>query len=308
MTGRFFVLGLMFCLGGAASAEVTSGVVAMPSAPAVVLWSGGAPGALGSEDKDVPTLTPWLAPADKATGAAMVVCPGGGYHALAPHEGADYARWLNEQGIGAFVLKYRLGSGGYHHPAMLNDVSRAIRMVRANAVEWKIDPKRVGVIGSSAGGHLASTALTHFDAGDVNSADLVKRQSSRPDLGVLIYPVITMRSATHGGSRKNLLGENATEDLVKLLSNDEQVTSDTPQTFIYHTTDDSVVPVENALLFAGALSKVGVPYELHVYPHGKHGIGLGTKEWNPAKRHDWTRACERWLGEMGFGRQHRQGR
>src|SRR6267154_3422 len=220
---------------------------------AMLLWPEGAPGALGKADKDIPTLTPFLPDVDKATGAAMVICPGGGYGMLAPHEGATYAIWLKEQGIAAFVLKYRLGSAGYRHPAMLLDAARAVRLVRANAAEWKLDPKRVGIIGSSAGGHLASTLLTHFDAGKPDAADPIERQSSRPDLGVLCYPVITMGEFTHQGSKKNLLGTNASPELVQLLSNELQVTPSTPPCFIFHTYEDKSVPVENSLQFAAAL-------------------------------------------------------
>ncbi len=287
--------------GCMASDEMTSETVA-PTGAAIALWPEGAPGSLGSRDVDTPTLTPWLAPAETATGAAFVVLPGGGYHTLAPHEGADYARWLNEMGISAFVVKYRLGSAGYHHPAMLNDAARAMRMVRANAKEWGVDPGRVGIIGSSAGGHLASTVLTHFNAGDPGSTDTIERQTSRPDLGILCYPVITMGKHTHKGSKENLLGEKPSADLAKFLSNETRVTSSTPPTFIFHTADDTVVPVENALLFSSALATADVPFELHVYPHGKHGIGLGSREWNPQERHPWTEACEAWLREHRFAR------
>src|SRR5687767_12194804 len=155
------------------------------------LWKEGAPGALGSDPKDIPTLTSFLAPKEKATGATIVVCPGGGYGGLAQHEGKDYALFLGEHGINAFVLKYRLGPGGYKHPRMLEDVSRAIRTVRARAAEWKVDPNKIGVMGSSAGGHLASTVLTHFDSGKSEATDPIDRVSSRPDLGILCYPVIT---------------------------------------------------------------------------------------------------------------------
>lgn len=268
--------------------------------PVVRLWQDEAPGALGDKDVDTPTLTLWLADPTSATGAAMLVCPGGGYHALADHEGSDYARWFNEMGISAFVLKYRLGSAGYHHPVMLQDVTRAMRLIRARAGEWGIDKDRVGVIGSSAGGHLASTLLTHYDAGDAQSTDTIERESSRPALGILCYPVITMGEQTHKGSQKNLLGDSPSPELVELLSNEKQVTKDTPPTFIFYTADDTVVPVQNGLLFATALADHDVPFEMHVYPHGKHGIGLGSREWNPAARHDWTRRCETWLKTQGF--------
>ena len=172
------------------------------------LWPGGVPNALGKEDKDIPTLTPYLPEPTNATGAAIVICPGGGYGSLAPHEGVDYARFLNEHGIAGFVLKYRLGSGGYRHPAMLQDAARAVRTIRARAAEWNLDPKRIGIMGSSAGGHLASTLLTHFDSGKTDDNDPIERQSSRPDLGILCYPVITMGEFTHQGSKNNLLGNN----------------------------------------------------------------------------------------------------
>lgn len=268
----------------------------------VPLWPAGAPGALGKEDKDIPTLTPFLTDSGRAIGAGMVVCPGGGYAGLAAHEGKDYALWLNELGITAFVLKYRLGSGGYHHPAMLQDAARAVRLVRSRAAEWKLDPKRIGIMGSSAGGHLASTLLTHFDAGDATAADAVDRQSSRPDLGILCYPVITMGEKTHAGSKKNLLGDNPAPGLVRLLSNELQVTGQTPPTFLFHTAEDAAVPVENSLLFAEALARNHVPFALHVYPKGAHGIGLGTREWNPAARHPWTTQCALWLKAQGFAR------
>jgi acetyl esterase/lipase len=238
------------------------------------LWPDGAPGALGTAAKDIPTLTPFFASPAKATGAAFVICPGGGYGALAPHEGSHYALFLNELGISAFVLKYRLGTGGYKHPAMLNDVNRALRVVRANAAKWQLDPQRIGVMGSSAGGHLASTALTHWDRGDSAAKDPVDRVSSRPDLGILCYPVISMGPGGHAGSRKNLLGENPDAKLIDLLSNEKQVTKDTPPTFIFHTVEDAAVKVENALEFAAALQRHGVPFALHVYPKNQHEIGL----------------------------------
>jgi acetyl esterase/lipase len=266
------------------------------------LWPQGAPGALGSAEKDVPTLTPYFAAPARATGAAVVVCPGGGYGGLAPHEGRDYALWLNELGISAFVLKYRLGSGGYRHPVMLGDAARAVRLVRARAAEWKLDPRRIGIMGSSAGGHLASTLLTHFDAGSADAGDPVDRQSSRPDLGILCYPVITMGEKTHAGSKRNLLGENPSPELVRLLSNELQVTKETPPTFLFHTAEDRAVVVENSLAFADALARNGVPFALHVYPKGPHGIGLGTREWDPAARHPWTTQCALWLKEQGFAR------
>ena len=263
------------------------------------LWPGGAPGALGNADKDIPTLTPYLPADGKATGAAIVICPGGGYGGLAEHEGKDYALWLNDHGLSAFVLKYRLGSQGYRHPRMLEDAARAMRLVRARAAEFQIDPKRVGIMGSSAGGHLASTLLTHFDSGNADATDPIDRQSSRPDLGILCYAVISMGENTHQGSKNNLLGKEPSPELVKLLSNELQVTSQTPPCFIWHTYEDSAVKVENSLEFAAALRKAGVPFDLHIYQQGKHGIGLADKPpfTNP---HPWSRDCLFWLKVQGF--------
>ena len=268
------------------------------------LWGGPAPGAKGEKPTDIPTLTPFLADPASATGAAIVVCPGGGYGGLASHEGADYARWLNEQGISAFVLQYRLGSAGYRHPVMLQDVARAVRLVRSRAGEWKLNVQKIGLMGSSAGGHLTATLVTHFDAGDPKAADPIDQQSSRPDLGILCYPVITLLDSpfTHTGSRKNLLGENPSEALKRELSNELQVTKDTPPCFLFHTWEDKGVPMENSMMFADALRKAGVPFDLHIYQSGPHGIGLGSREWNPANRHPWTRDCAYWLHEHGFGK------
>lgn len=265
------------------------------------LWPQGAPGALGKEPKDIPTLTPYLAPKAQATGAAMVVCPGGGYGALAPHEGHDFALFLNQHGVHAFVLKYRLGSAGYRHPAMLQDVQRAIRLVRARAAEWGVDAQRVGVMGSSAGGHLASTVLTHFDRGQPAAEDPVERESCRPDLGILCYPVISMGPLTHAGSKHNLLGPQPDPELVKLLSNELQVTAETPPCFLWHTAEDPVVKVENALEFAAALSRHKVPFALHVYEKGAHGLGLADKP--PFTRpHPWAQELVRWLQGRQFVR------
>jgi acetyl esterase/lipase len=255
---------------------------------------------LGTSSNDVPTLTPYLPKADQATGAAMVICPGGGYGMLAPHEGNDYALWLNQHGVTCFVLKYRLGSHGYRHPAMLQDAARAVRMVRAKAADWKIDPHRVGIMGSSAGGHLASTLLTHFDAGRADAADPIERESSRPDLGVLCYAVITLEGPhAHGGSRENLLGANPSPELVHSLSNETQVTDQTPPCFIWATDEDKTVPVENSLMFAEALRKNHVPFSLHIYEKGRHGIGLADKP--PfAHPHPWAADCLFWLKIRNF--------
>lgn len=271
---------------------------AEPSEP-VRLWPGAAPGAQGNQPEDIPTLTPYLPDEELASGAAMVICPGGGYGGLANHEGEDYARFLNQYGIAGFVLKYRLGSNGYRHPRMLQDAARAVRTVRHFAEYWRIDPHRIGIMGSSAGGHLASTLLTHFDSGDPEARDPVERQSSRPDLGVLCYPVITMQEFTHAGSRRNLLGDNPDPALLWLLSNELQVTPDTPPCFLWHTAEDAAVPVENSLEFAAALKRAGVPFALHVYEKGRHGLGLADKP--PFDNvHPWARNLVFWLRLHAF--------
>jgi len=265
------------------------------------LWPDGAPGALGNSTNDIPSLTVYRPDPAKATGAAIVVCPGGGYGGLASHEGPDYALFLNQQGITAFVLQYRLGSHGYRHPRMLEDAQRAIRTVRARATDWKVDLNRIGIMGSSAGGHLASTALTHFDSGKSGAADSIDRQSSRPSLGILCYPVITMGTNTHQGSKNNLLGKEPSAELVELLSNEKQVTKDTPPCFIWHTWEDKGVKVENSLEFAAALQRNGVPFDLHVYQKGRHGIGLADKP--PFENvHPWGRDLVFWLKEQGFAK------
>lgn len=272
----------------------------LTAAEPMPLWAEKAPGALGETPKDIPTLTPYLAEKPGAARAAMVICPGGGYGSLADHEGSHYAKFLNEHGISAFVLKYRLGSAGYRHPVMLNDAARAVRIVRARATEWNIDPTKIGIMGSSAGGHLASTLLTHFDAGNAEATDPIDRQSSRPDLGVLCYAVITMGEFTHQGSKKNLLGENPSAELVTLLSSELQVKESTPPCFIWHTWEDKAVPIENSLQFANALQKNKIPFDLHIYQKGGHGIGLGKPNKETNQRHPWTQDLVFWLKAQGW--------
>jgi len=258
-----------------------------------LLWPGGAPGALGTEDIDKPSLAPYLVPAGRGTGTAVVVCPGGGYSGLSmDKEGDQIARWLNSLGVTAFVLKYRLGPK-YHHPVELGDAQRAIRTVRSKAPEYRLLPDRIGIMGFSAGGHLASTAGTHFDAGDSGASDPIDRLSSRPDFLVLCYPVISFGEFAHQGSKRNLLGENPDPKLVESLSNEMQVTARTPPTFLFHTTTDASVPVENSVMFYAALRKAGVPAELHIYERGPHGVGLAQTDealssW-PARLADWLR-------------------
>src|SRR5688572_14413298 len=269
-----------------------------PNQPAPIpLWANGAPGAKGDAPEDVPSVQLYQPPADKASGAAIVVCPGGDYGHLARHEGHDIAVWLNGIGVTAVVLKYRLGPK-YQHPAMMQDALRAIRYTRSKASEWKIDPNRVGIMGFSAGGHLASTAATHFDAGDPNSSDPIEKLSSRPDLAILCYPVITMTDQfAHKGSRRNLLGENPPEQMINLMSNEKQVTEQTPPTFLFHTQDDPGVPVENSMMFALALRQKKVPHEMHIYEHGRHGVGLAAGD--PALG-TWPRLLENWLRARSF--------
>ena len=261
------------------------------------LWTDGVPGTSSPESGPAPTLSLYRPAPGKATGGVVVVCPGGGYQGLADHEGKPIAEWLNGLGITAVVLRYRLGPSN-QHPAMLEDAARAIRTTRANAKSWGIDPARVAIIGFSAGGHLASTVGTHFDAGDPAATDPIDRQSSRPDRLLLVYPVISMRKdITHAGSRRNLLGTDPADDLVDSLSNETQVTAQTPPTFMVHTASDDAVPAENSLLFALALQKARVPVELHLFEQGRHGLGLG-----PAGMpySEWKQLAERWFAAQGW--------
>jgi acetyl esterase/lipase len=240
-----------------------------------LLWPKGAPGAAGTEDRDKPALTIYLPPSDRATGTAVVVCPGGGYGGLASgHEGKAPAEWLNKHGIAAFVLRYR-HAPHYRHPIPLQDAQRALRLVRSRAKEWHLDPHRIGIWGFSAGGHLASTAATHFDAGRPDSEDPIERVGCRPDFAILCYPVITLEPPyAHMGSRHNLLGKDPEAKLLESLCNEKQVTAQTPPTFLFHTNADTAVPPENSVLFYLALRKAKVPAELHIFEKGAHGVGL----------------------------------
>lgn len=261
---------------------------------AELLWPAGAPGALGSQPEDQPSITPYVLPKGSGgAGSAVVICPGGGYQNLSmDKEGYQVAKWLNSLGVSAFVLKYRLGPR-YHHPIELGDAQRAIRIVRSRAEQYGLRADRIGIMGFSAGGHLASTAGTHYDAGDAKAAETVDRVSSRPDFMVLCYPVITFGQFAHVGSRRNLLGNDPDPKLVENLSNELQVTKDTPPTFLFHTTTDGTVPVENSVMFYSALRKAGVAAELHIYERGPHGVGLAQNDpvlatW-PARLADWLK-------------------
>ena len=264
-----------------------------------LLWPAGAPAAKGQSDNDKPTISISLPPAEKATGAAVVVCPGGGYGGLAmSYEGIDVGEWLNSFGVAALVLKYRHKGSGYEHPAPLQDAQRALRTARARAAEWKLDPHRIGIMGFSAGGHLASSAGTHFDQGKPDATDPIERASCRPDFLILCYPVISFTTPyTHGGSRKNLLGDNPDAKLVESMSSELQVTAETPPTFLFHTNADTGVPPENSVLFYMALRKAKIPAEMHIYEQGPHGVGLGRKV--PAVA-SWPDLCQAWLRGRGL--------
>ncbi len=262
-----------------------------------LLWPNGAPGALGNEEADRPALTIYL-PRSNGVRSGVVVCPGGGYQMLAlDHEGKQIAAWLNARGVAAFVLRYRLGPR-YHHPIELGDAQRALRLVRYHAADYGIEPDRIGIWGFSAGGHLASTAGTHFDAGQPGAADPIDRMGSRPDFMILAYPVISFVTPyVHRGSMRNLLGDDPDPKLAASLSNETQVTRETPPTFLFHTNSDTGVPAENSVLFYLALRKAGVPAELHIYERGEHGVGLALTD--PVLS-SWSRRLAEWMKLHGW--------
>lgn len=264
----------------------------------VPLWPDKAPGAVGEEESDRPTVRIHQPPKDKSNGAAVVICPGGGYGIIAmDHEGSQVANWFNSQGVTALVLRYRL-SPKYRHPIPLSDAQRAIRYARANAEKLGISPNRIGVMGFSAGGHLASTAATHFDAGKKDATDPVDRLSCRPDFVILGYPVVSLTAEyAHKGSGRNLLGDNPDQKLLESLSNETQVTPETPPAFMFHTTEDTGVPPENSVAFYLALRKAKVPAELHVYQQGPHGVGLAPGD--PALN-SWKERLFDWLRQNRF--------
>ena len=294
------VLTLWVC-GVMAYAEI------LPEAP---LWSNGAPGAMQMTETEsvdanghihnvqTPTITVYLPDKDKATGAAVVICPGGGYWLLAiNHEGRQVAEWLNTIGVAGIVLKNRVSP--FKHPVPLTDAQRAICTVRFRAKDWNIDPQRIGIMGFSAGGHLASSAGTHFNKGKPDAADPIDRLSCRPDFMILGYPVISFTQPfSHFGSRDNLLGKDADPKLVELMSNEKQVTPETPPTFLVHANDDTGVPPENSIAFYQALRAAKVPVEMHIYLKGGHGFGM-VKGSCPAAD-DWPKRCAEWMKAMGF--------
>jgi acetyl esterase/lipase len=284
---------------------VARAALAQPPAPplmqepqTILLWPNGAPGAQGTDDRDKPALTIYMPPNTAGPMTAVIIAPGGSYARLSMNnEGRAPANYLNALGIAAFVLRYRLGPQ-YHHPIELGDAQRAIRTVRARAAEWHIATDRIGMMGFSAGGHLASSVSTHFDAGNTDAADPIDRVSNRPDFAVLGYPVISfVEPWTHQGSKTNLLGDKADPALARSLSSETQVTASTPPAFIYHTNADTVVPVENAVAYFLALRKAGVPAEMHIFKDGPHGTGLGMQD--PALA-EWPRLLANWLKASGF--------
>lgn len=283
-------------LGGILSllaASAQQAPLPIQDAQSLPLWSGPAPGALGTDESDVPRMTAYL-PRSTAPGmTAVIVMPGGGYRNLAMnHEGRQVANYLNSLGIAAFVLQYRLGPR-YHHPVELGDAQRAIRIVRSHAAEWHIATDRIGVMGFSAGGHLAATASTRFDAGHSGAADPVDRANSRPDFSILGYPVISLTEAwTHQGSKTNLLGDGASPELAKSLSMEFAVTAQTPPTFIFQTNADTTVPAENSVHYYLALRKAGVSAEMHIFESGPHGVGLAMDD--PALN-EWPKLLVNWL-------------
>ena len=290
-------------------AGTLAGRDAGPTGPPVVrLWPEGVPGRVKAPTPEVveeggrvsnvhePSLTVHLA-AGGPPRSAVIVCPGGGYRRLAfVHEGTEVAAWLNALGVSAFILKYRMRE--YGHPAPLQDVLRAVRTVRSGAARWNVDPARIGVMGFSAGGHLASSAGTLFDAPEGRTGAALDAASARPDFLVLVYPVIAMTPPmVHAGSRENLIGANPSADLVRRLSTDQQVTGRTPPTFLVHGGTDATVPPENSVMFYSALRKAGVAAELHLYQEGPHGIGLRPGH---GPMSEWTARCADWMRVRGI--------
>jgi acetyl esterase/lipase len=246
-----------------------------------------------------PDLTVFLPAPEKATGAAVLICPGGGYGVLAfDHEGNAIAKWLNDNGLAGIILKYRLPSDQImidKSIGPLQDAQEAMRVIRRNAAGWKIDPKKVGVIGFSAGGHLASTISTHYAEKVYDVKDNI---SARPDFSLLIYPVVSMDTTiTHRGTRNNLIGINPTEKNVLRFSNEKQITSDTPPAFLVHSSDDNAVPVMNSIGYYRGLQKNKIPTELHIFQKGGHGYGLSPKGGTESS---WPGLCIKWLEAMGL--------
>lgn len=281
-----------------AAAPVEAAPVEATSAPEIhLLWKDKAPGARGDAKQDRPRLHVYHARSGSDRKAAVVVCPGGGYGTLAmQHEGRDIARWLNSLGITAAVLEYRHRRHGYGHPHPLLDAQRALRTVRHRAEDWSLDASKIGILGFSAGGHLASSASVHHDGGKADAQDPIDRNGCRPDFAVLCYAVIAFdKDFTHKGSQRNLLGKSPSPALVAKMSSERQVKEDTPPTFLWHTSADSGVPPENSIVYYMALRRHRVPCELHIFEKGRHGIGLGKGRAAEA----WPELCRRWLVARG---------
>lgn len=291
---RVAVLSIAF--SSAAFAQNPPPIVQEPQT--IPLWQGKAPGALGDTPEDIPTLTIYMPPNTTGPMTAVIVAPGGGYRTLSMNkEGRIPANYLNSLGVAAFVLKYRLGPK-YRHPIELGDMQRAIRTLRSRAAEWRLAPDRIGVMGFSAGGHLASTASTQFDRGNPAAADPIDRASSRPDFAILGYPVISLSEPwTHQGSRTMLLGDNADAALARRLSTDTLVTPETPPTFLFHTNADTAVPVENSVHYFLALRKARVPAEMHIFKDGAHGAGMPM---NDTALSEWPKVLANWMRASGI--------
>ena len=269
----------------------------------IPLWSGPMPGAVvsGQEQheraKETPHLKLFLLEGSKPR-PLVVVLPGGGYCGRAPHEADPVAEWLNGVGVHAAVCHYRVFP--WRHPVPLGDAQRAVRLARQHAAAWQVDPARIGVLGFSAGGHLACSVANFGDDGEPGSADPVARQASRVQALIACYPVVSFGPRGHRGSMVNLIGENPAPALLCQLSLENSVTPRNPPTFLWHSANDGGVPVANSLLYAQALSNANVPFALHVYPNARHGIGLGRD--HPGTAREWTRACESWLSELDWTR------
>jgi len=294
------MIGLQYVMGGVLAASTILGTTALSSGEDKVLplWPQGVPDARGNGPADNPIITVHLPPAGSTNTVAVLICPGGGYGGLcSSYEGHDVAKWLNGFGIAGIVLKYRMSP--YRHPVPLHDAQRAMRLIRLHAQEWNIDAHRIGAMGFSAGGHLASTLGTQFDAGNPGAAEPVDRLSCRPDFMVLVYPVITMGAKGHAGSTINLLGANPTQAARDSVSSELHVATNTPPAFLAHAVTDALVPVDNSRLFVAALKAKGVPVSYCELPKGSHGLGCGKGEDWAA----WQAACLTWLKGNGLTRE-----
>lgn len=293
---RRFLKGMFLTFSVITALALTGAVTAEDTHEGVNLWRGGAPVDASGNTEDVAVNLYPMLPEKSTEGAvpAVIICPGGGYGGLCIQpEGFGIAHWLNDNGIAGFVLEYRLPAGRWTVP--LADAQRAIRYVRANAEMYGVDPNKIGIIGFSAGGHLASTAATHFDAGNADAADAVERVSCRPDFAVLIYPVILFGDpSTHQGTQNNLLGDNQTQELIDYYSNAKQVSPETPPVFLAHAVDDNVVPIQNSRAFAQAMEQYNRPFVLVELPNGNHGLnGYKGTSWDM-----WQALSAAWIHQL----------